>query len=110
MFRPRIGKPFHWHSRCLNDSVAQPHEDQADSLMSELRHVCPRLLKPPQRRSEQSTDIVARGSGGARALCSLMSEQLDIAPSRMRIFKMVVLLVSALHLSACFFWRVKVST
>ena len=37
-----------------------------------------------------------------------MSEKLDITPSRMRIFKMVALLFSALHLSACFFWRVKV--
>ena len=37
-----------------------------------------------------------------------MSEKLDVPPSRMRMLKLVIVLFGALHLCACFFWRVKV--
>ncbi len=40
---------------------------------------------------------------------SFLSEKFDIAPSRMRMFKLFTVLTGALHLSACFFWRVKVA-
>jgi hypothetical protein len=39
---------------------------------------------------------------------SYLSEKFDIPPSRMRMVKLFVLLSGALHLSSCFFWRVKV--
>ena len=39
---------------------------------------------------------------------STMSEKLDVPPSRMRMLKLVIVLFGALHLCACFFWRVKV--
>jgi hypothetical protein len=39
---------------------------------------------------------------------SILSEKLDVSPSRMRMIKLFVILSGALHLSACFFWRVKV--
>jgi hypothetical protein len=39
---------------------------------------------------------------------SFLSEKFDIAPSRMRMVKLFTVLTGALHLSACFFWRVKV--
>jgi hypothetical protein len=41
-------------------------------------------------------------------VASFLEERLDIAPSRMRLLKLFALLFSALHLCACFFWRVKV--
>ncbi len=39
---------------------------------------------------------------------SFLSEKFDIQPSRMRMLKLFVVLSGALHLGACFFWRVKV--
>ena len=39
---------------------------------------------------------------------SFLSEKFDIPPSRMRMLKLFAVLTGALHLSACFFWRVKV--
>ncbi len=39
---------------------------------------------------------------------SFLEEKLDVAPSKMRLVKLFSVLFSALHLCACFFWRVKV--
>ena len=37
-----------------------------------------------------------------------LSEKLDISPSSLRVFKLLFALSSAMHIAACFFWRVKV--
>ncbi len=39
---------------------------------------------------------------------SVASERLDISPSLLRVFKLIFALSSAMHIAACFFWRVKV--
>ena len=39
---------------------------------------------------------------------SAASERLDISPSSLRVFKLLFALSSAMHIAACFFWRVKV--
>ncbi len=41
-------------------------------------------------------------------MLSLASERLDISPSSLRVFKLIFALSSAMHIAACFFWRVKV--
>ena len=38
----------------------------------------------------------------------LAEEHLDVSPSRLRLVKLSGVLAAALHLCACFFWRVKV--
>jgi hypothetical protein len=37
-----------------------------------------------------------------------LEARLDVNPSRIRLIKLMALLFSALHVCACFFWRVKV--
>jgi hypothetical protein len=68
-----------------------------------------------------TTDMVLRCGVRARAcygvcMCvpvfviSILSERLDISPSRMRMIKLFFILFGAMHFFACIFWRVRLLT